>query len=1193
MQGKNVVEPKATYARTRDGHPIVVLPEHVGAPFPESVQPRRQPHRRPARCHKKPQFDAGNQTIYFVPFDGDGVRAAAGASEKTTEYKDEKAGGDATAADGTAKKGRPKGSRNKWPMNSFHEEYEKRSFAYAFVGAAAAECKPCGRTYDGDASTHCARHHDTVCPVCGRSFKPPLTAHIRSHGTRQTVLTVRCYECYACREKFGNADAMAEHVARAHEKPSADADYAPKCPACGVRCVDRAATVGHLVDAHCPQKTFSHPAVYRCPVCRAGFKSQINVLRHACNKIKSPHCDRCDKTFPSKMRYAFHLQFHEDPPMHLHCDLCLAEFVDEYQLYDHIRFRHELHDKAVCEVCGRTFKTSVGLNIHRRYHNGSRDFSCRSCGKSFLNKSTLREHEISHMDIKPFQCRICGQYLSRASRLRSHVKTHKAAECTDQRCFICARCGFAAPGEPLLAEHRNKQHSVVSGDGDGVGTDKMETNVRLSWVVKCEFCDSTYVDAAHLNKHRDAAHARGDGVEAFICVVCSSTFSTYSRLTTHKLTHGINMESALPADNDDRDAAESSDGNALAQRRREPQPPKPSQHQHVRNRFEIPQFFSCQHCDKKCLHYTYFCLHRRLKHPPGVQAYKCDQCPSEFKTSWRLSYHKKTVHGQLSEKPPERYECTVCSRKFVKIGALNLHKTRSHIDTVGDMCKYLCHQCGKFFSNQCSLRNHVKVHENVGDGNQLNGGAKHAAFRKNRVRTKPTVATVGPVTLPYRGEPIDDRTTPVGPDDDRKYRDLEIVLPACTECVLCEENLQRPISLRNHLKYHETIGDTFLCSKCCVPFLSRVSLNGHLANHCRAVATDVRRAPIRSNIKFVDAPKQESETSALVVECSEIFGKAAAVPAVPAMTAFVTESVATASGLATSTSTSTAVTSTWFGHPPPKRELDVGPLIVDCSDMFGPIETAPAFTAVPSATAAFPTARAPTVAPTRFVDASRQEFDVHSLLVNCSEIFDAANAFPVATTVPTGVTAPTRTAVLTGVGVPSTAAAFPTSSKPEFGVHSLIVDCSEMLGTATAASADTAVSSEKAVPSTTLTLPPCTATSVHSLIVDSSETLDLAETVSTVPKVPVATAVLTATTVLAAATSRPQFLPAAAAASNAPTAQTTDTTLPANLVGPELSVIDELFAILSSPRNPTALDSNGFEQFSDLEDIFNDILNNI
>ncbi|VVC37100.1 Zinc finger C2H2-type,Zinc finger, RING/FYVE/PHD-type [Cinara cedri] len=948
------------YVKTSNGHPIIIMPERVGPLLPNTIYFQKSRNRRRTYRHHKIPMDPRNQVIYHVRQPSDEF------TESSTAVTDGDKNGNSAIKDTDTvmdknRKGRPKGSKNRPLFNSYNDQCDKRSFVYSFAGPT--KCKSCKRTFDGDPVVHCHEYHKTECPICGRMYKPPLTSHIKSHGTRHVILTVDCYECYDCKEKFGNADIMAKHILDEHVQAG---EYGAKVPACyicgwttgtelddgglrehiatvhadtpahlldkhlhqqqktvtavvglmcmlcGIKFGDQEAVIGHLVDTHCPRKTFNHPAVYKCRMCGAGFKSQINVLRHACNKIKSPHCAQCDKTFPSKMRYAFHLQFHDDHPkyatMHLHCDLCLAEFDDEYHLYDHIRFRHELHDKAVCETCGRTFKSSMGLNIHRRYHIGSRNFTCKSCNKSFLNKSTLREHEISHMDVKPFQCNICGQYLSRASRLRSHVKTHRAAECTEQTCYSCNTCGFVAPNLHLLAGHACKGHHDNSRDDSIIV-------VQLSSVVKCEFCDSTFVNAEHLNAHRDAAHANGggnDSSEAFVCVVCSSRFSTYSRLTTHKLTHGINMKSMEQTEDDN--GPDDPEQEVLADQ----------------DRFTVPQYFACQYCAKRCLHYTYFCLHRRLKHPLGDLAYKCDRCSMDFETSWKLSYHKKTVHGQSSEeKIPKKYECTLCSRKFVKIGALNLHKTRSHIDVGIDVCKYLCHHCGKFFSSECSLKNHSKTHDSHGvtdppsvhtpksqptavnhQRNRYRTYRKSTTTNNSAVSGKPTIVQNSCPYCPYSTDEkatfIDHVTrhiqsksisfvptiTTVTPTDTTMTSTVNSTVtstdtampftvnttisfpkPDIFRCQLCDVEFYETVQLfRVHLENHADSGETLLCRSCYVPFTSSIALDMH--RHETALCgqrPDVRFVDVGNRGEDCETDDQTIIQPPLVVDCAKIF----------------------------------------------------------------------------------------------------------------------------------------------------------------------------------------------------------------------------------------------------------------------------------------------------------------------------------
>ncbi|XP_050431113.1 zinc finger protein 91-like [Adelges cooleyi] len=909
---------KTRKATTSNGHPVVVLPTVTGF---SSLSVNK--HRPPEKCRRRRQraqhhsgrpckhpLDVSRQKVFFMkPAGGGYVRCKIGKQIDV-----------APAADGNdqePKKGRPKGSKNKNKYEPLGHGFTDKSFVYT----VDAECVACDLSPGSDLLAHALERHKDNCPTCGGWFGEQLTEHFGTHATtKQTYLTVTCHVCFSCGEKYGNSDLLRAHVLDVHVRKStqlkccicghspaqntvmalrqhvsvmhSDSDPATMPDTCGYcdqrpgrntlvthlfdkhlskatvslacllcekQCENLEAMVDHLVGEHCTVKTFRRPAVYRCQSCHIGFKTQTSVLRHPCGLIKNLYCEKCDKMFPSKMRLAFHLQFHDHPvypTMHLHCDVCLVEMEDECHLYDHIRFQHEVCEKSVCETCGRTFKTSMGLSIHRRYHVGDRHYTCKTCGKSFLNRSTLKEHEISHMDVKPFRCHICNQYLSRASRLRSHVKSHKAAESTVQRCYYCTVCCFVAPNFNMITSHVGREHNFNG----------QVTTVDLSMVVKCEYCDSTYVDSSWLNKHRDTTHPQDGNPEAFVCALCSSTFITYSRLATHKLTHGINTESTLFE-------CQIDNGNNVDQ-----------------DRFCIPQFFSCEHCSKTCLHYTYLCLHRKLKHTVNTGKVKCNRCPQEFKSSWKLVYHKKTVHGfslNQEDHTDDVHQCNLCSRKFNKVGALNLHKTRSHIDNGattsnggGGGGKYLCDHCGKSQTTERSLNSHKKTHCNrlrvVADSQQTYQKIPAAtATSSMEIETPAATLTSDRFACTFCQLVFDERTAFVEHITGHTAGQAAVLSVDHTVCNLCNKDLLDVAFLKCHLEQHALINQTLTCHVCCTAFLSVDGFGLHVrtAHHMTAEepADPVADDLYVPEIKFVGLPEDPMEYNPLVIDCSNMF----------------------------------------------------------------------------------------------------------------------------------------------------------------------------------------------------------------------------------------------------------------------------------------------------------------------------------
>jgi len=149
------------------------------------------------------------------------------------------------------------------------------------------------------------------------------------------------------------------------------------------------------------------------------------------------------------------------------------------------------------------------------------------------------------------------------------------------------------------------------------------------YVFRCEFCDILFSRAESLNQHRPVH----DGIEKpYVCHICGAAFSSYSRVTTHKSTHGV-YDQIEPKEND----------------------------------FSIPKHFLCEHCGKQTqtlrlchvqavylkpyvplpgqsyLYWSYLRMHRKTRHSENPYVVSCKLCPEKFKNSWSAVYHRKKV----------------------------------------------------------------------------------------------------------------------------------------------------------------------------------------------------------------------------------------------------------------------------------------------------------------------------------------------------------------------------------------------------------------------------------------------------------------------------------------------------------------------------------------------------------------------
>ncbi|KAI5728610.1 hypothetical protein M8J77_018547 [Diaphorina citri] len=734
------------------------------------------------------------------------------------------------------KRGRPKGSKNKnlTPHQSggrskvfVNDQYEV-NFMH--------ECRECGSQFADILKHSLETHLSLECPCCSESFseRPALIEHFQSvHNTKSQVIYFPCplcpdklrteselgahvathadtilapYECFSCDFSDNDFMAMAKHIVESHCEVTSDNRYEcpicedqetmassfhelcthlyeshipeekvnlVSCPVCNVRLGNDTAHIRSHLLTHTTRQTFIRPKYYRCPACNAGFKSQINLVKHACPNIVNNRCEECDINFPSKMRHTFHLQHHlEDPmqlkcdicftdplfysilffpillysmfrceecdinfpskmrhtfhlqhhledPMQLKCDICFTDFDDENSLYDHVRFIHVQDNQLKCTICNKeNFKNQLSLSIHMRYHENVREYECEICKKKFINKSTLKEHSVSHMSVKPFKCEICGHYLSRASRLRAHLKAHSVVASNNkvQNCKKCFKCCQVFPSnEENLRKHFEKVHFDLEFD------EAHFYDVVLKCVYRCEFCDSCFNVPHELNRHRFANHPEPDSPTAFSCMVCGVAFPAYSRLTTHKLTHGINTESLIITDEDEKN-----------------------------DRFRIVQYFLCELCDKTSIHYTYLCLHKKLKHSNltyGGESPVCEPCNLTFKNEWQYLVHNRAVHElppepnsgagsvlQNNPYPPLRkakqhvksVTCSVCEKAFSSKENCKAHYTRQHgnkepkepksgeglpaLEQLLKMKPYTCEICSKTYTVEGSLLTHYDMH---------------------------------------------------------------------------------------------------------------------------------------------------------------------------------------------------------------------------------------------------------------------------------------------------------------------------------------------------------------------------------------------------------------------------------------------------------------------------------------------------
>ncbi|XP_050400023.1 zinc finger protein OZF [Patella vulgata] len=257
-------------------------------------------------------------------------------------------------------------------------------------------------------------------------------------------------------------------------------------------------------------------------------------------------CHICNTTFQYKQEIINHLKIHEDKSKPssqsnektLNCELCDKSFKTTAGLNLHVKTHNG--DKPIdCDICGKSFKTSVGLNLHIQSHSGEKPIDCEVCGKSFSSKAHLTYHLRTHFGKKSYHCDYCTKAFASNTLLTRHIRTH-----TGEKPFKCEVCNKSFSENGSLTKHM-RIHAVEQpykcGECNKTFTYKhnLENHLMLHTghrPYSCETCGKGFRFAGDLTVHI-RIHT---GEKPFTCDVCSKGFVTKSKLTRHALYHSDN-----------------------------------------------------------------------------------------------------------------------------------------------------------------------------------------------------------------------------------------------------------------------------------------------------------------------------------------------------------------------------------------------------------------------------------------------------------------------------------------------------------------------------------------------------------------------------------------------------------------------------------------------------------------------------
>jgi hypothetical protein len=199
---------------------------------------------------------------------------------------------------------------------------------------------------------------DVTCDTCGKLFATPWVLENHKQAMHNNVK----HKCDQCNKEYKNPSSLHVHKVMVHK-----ADEAPhKCPTCDVICKSPSDLERHMsrhnkdVQLKCDEEK-----------CTYVGNSEVNLKAHKKRVHIDPHKFKCEE------------------------EGCSAGFRDKHGLTRHVNSSaHKNLREFECEICHRSFTRKEGLEEHKVYHNGLRQFKCLEvyCDATHVTQNALKKH---------------------------------------------------------------------------------------------------------------------------------------------------------------------------------------------------------------------------------------------------------------------------------------------------------------------------------------------------------------------------------------------------------------------------------------------------------------------------------------------------------------------------------------------------------------------------------------------------------------------------------------------------------------------------------------------------------------------------------------------------------------------------------------------------------------------------------
>lgn len=240
--------------------------------------------------------------------------------------------------------------------------------------------------------------------------------------------------------------------------------------------------------------------------------------------------------------------------------------------------------------------------------------------------------------------------------MKKHLLNHEAEAGNSANCQVCNIC------KEVFADVQTANEHLENCSISGKTKNRKIVVSELKEIYRCEYCQRCFTEIAFVKNHKTS---HSDPLP-YVCVVCDTRYSTYSRVAAHRVAHKKSSKMKTFTDGP-----------------------------------RIPKYFICDYCDKKYLHFTNMNVHRRscLK----KKIFTCGNCGDTFDNGRELSKHKR------GNDKVKKLSCNGCCSTFGSKCDLEIHK-KTHSTNLRERRGCSCSYCGKTFFQVMKSRTFVNHH---------------------------------------------------------------------------------------------------------------------------------------------------------------------------------------------------------------------------------------------------------------------------------------------------------------------------------------------------------------------------------------------------------------------------------------------------------------------------------------------------